>query len=302
MASSSPTRNQVTKRCHWVPQGYLRAFAADNQKMKIWRLSHQSYSSSGELKPIKKVAVRHHLYVPVDAGTGKRDDIFEHKLSTLENWLGEHVWQAVCHDYVDLSWEPLRKMAGLIVAVMHLRNPACFEWRKSYHRQLVNSILAAERLPTGFDYNGKFHLLDSNSWPTFRDATDDDLKREWLIDVGQASWLAKKLMEMRWSVIVADHNSFVTSDNPVTFIHPSLEFRGIANPETSILFPLSPTRILCMDNLHDQPANQYYPLNHDPSSTNLLLWRGANDHMFSHCDPADICAAMLANAELQGLV
>ena len=30
---------QVTKRCHWVAQSYLKAFAADEDRQRIWRLS-----------------------------------------------------------------------------------------------------------------------------------------------------------------------------------------------------------------------------------------------------------------------
>jgi hypothetical protein len=67
-------------------------------------------------------------------------------------------------------------------------------------------------------------------------------------------------MAMRWSMLWAAEPVFITTDNPVVFLDPSLKFRGINNPETSIIFPISPNRVLCMDHRHHEPANQYYPL------------------------------------------
>jgi hypothetical protein len=47
---------------HWVSQAYLRSFAADENRKKIWTLS----KNAGEpaLKLIEKVAVRFYLYGP----------------------------------------------------------------------------------------------------------------------------------------------------------------------------------------------------------------------------------------------
>src|SRR5262249_55507699 len=100
---SVSTNRQVTKRCHWVPQAYLRNFAANDARTKIWRFS--KWSGEPELKPIEKVAMRHHLYVPRDEITGKRDDSFERKLSQLESWFADPVWRALQDQIVDLSWK-----------------------------------------------------------------------------------------------------------------------------------------------------------------------------------------------------
>jgi len=61
------------KRNHYVPQSYLRAFAADpDRREKIWRFGKNE--GDPELKPIDKVAYRHYLYVPKDE-TGFRIQI-----------------------------------------------------------------------------------------------------------------------------------------------------------------------------------------------------------------------------------
>lgn len=75
---------QVTKRCHWVAQSYLKAFAADEGRQRIWRFSRND--GEPELKRIDKVAVKFHLYAPLNAD-GRRDDALEKKLAELESFL-----------------------------------------------------------------------------------------------------------------------------------------------------------------------------------------------------------------------
>jgi hypothetical protein len=108
------------------------------------------------------------------------------------------------------------------------------------------------------------------------------------------------LLKMRWAVIFSEEPVFITSDNPVTIMHPSLQFRGLKNSETTVAFPLSPTRILIMDNRHGEPDAQYYPLRQGPGSPNGLIWRNAIECMFAPRHPDIICGEMLADAELIG--
>lgn len=289
---------QKSKRNHWISQAYLRTFTSDLEKReKIWRFGKTE--GDAELKPIDKAAVRFYLYAPKDAD-GKRDYAFEAKLSGLEQWFGESLWQKLCTEMVDLQWEPLRKMVSLLVAVMYLRTPAQFEASKAMHRQIVDAYSQLPGLPTEFEHKGKVYPLDTSKWPEYRDASDDDMKRFWLSQVGSAAWLADILMKMRWSVVFSDTPVFITTDNPVTIVHPSLQFRGLNNPDTTLIFPLSPTRVLMMDNRHNEPHGQYYPLKESPGSFNSTLWRNAIEHMFSHRDTDIVCAEMLAEAERMG--
>jgi Protein of unknown function (DUF4238) len=128
------------------------------------------------------------------------------------------------------------------------------------------------------------------------------LKRAWGEHVSTAGWLAEMLMKMRWAVVFSEEPVFITSDNPVMIMHPSLKFRGLKNPETTVSFPLSPTRILFMDNRHGEPDSQYYPLRQDPGSLNGLIWRNAIEHMFAPRHPDIICADILADAERMGFL
>lgn len=289
---------QTTKRCHWVPQSYLKAFAADSQQRRIWRFSKNE--GEPELKRIDKVAVKFHLYAPLGAD-GRRDDAFEKKLADLENWFGEPVWKAVCTDFPDFSWEPLRKMVALLAAVTWLRTPRQFECWKNTHRQFIDLFSAHETLPDAVTINGKRVELDHASWPAYRNADEENMKAAWNDWVGSAADVATMFMEMRWAVVVSDQPVFITSDNPVLVGDTLGPHRGLKHPDTMVTFPLSPTRVLMMDNRHHEPDAQFYPLKHDPASTNMLIWRNAIEHMFSPRDPHEICAEMIADAERMGL-
>ncbi|MDP9603222.1 UNVERIFIED_ORG: hypothetical protein J2W38_003011 [Variovorax paradoxus] len=288
---------QTTKRCHWVPQVYLRSFAADDGRQKIWRFSKDA--GDPELKNIDKVAVRFHLYVPRNTD-GRRDDSFEKKLADLEQWFETPVWRALRDDAVDLSWDPLRKMVSLLAATMFLRNPKHFALTKELHAQFVQLFSGPNGPPSSIEINGRAIDLDRDTWPAYRDASEDDLKRLWISEINGAGHYAKLLMRMRWSMISVDKPVFITTDNPVVFVHPTLEFRGINDPDTSVMFPISPRRLLCMDHLHHEPANQYYPLKGSPAPHNMLLWRNSIEHLFSHRNPDEVCAEFDDHAQQLG--
>jgi hypothetical protein len=95
----------------------------------------------------------------------------------------------------------------------------------------------------------------------------------WLDNVGSATWLAEILMSMRWAILLSEEPVFITTDNPVVTLHPSLQFRGIKNAETSVVFPLSPTRLLHIDNRMSEPDGQYYPLRASAGSLNVNMHR-----------------------------
>jgi hypothetical protein len=271
------------KRNHWVPQSYLRAFSADpDRREKIWRFSKEE--GDPELKPIEKVAYRHYLYVPKDA-SGQRDYSCEVQLSRLEQWFGERPWELLLTGYLDLGDPTVRKMVSLLAAVMFLRNPKALDLANDIHRQMVEFIGCLPQPPAQFVHEGVTYDVDTNSWDRFREGDNEDLKRSWIDSVKQASWLADLFMTMRWAIVISDTPGFITTDHPVTTLHPSLSFRGFNNPETTVVFPLSPFRLLVMDHRMTEPDNQYYPVKDGLACWNYTLWENANEFMFSHRSP-----------------
>lgn len=294
-------QQQRTRRCHWVPQSYLRAFACDHpDRKKIWRFGKSDNSGPAEIKLIKKVAVKHHLYAPIDCISKRRNDSFEQELGDVERWFGEPIWKKLCEDYADLSWLPLRKLVALTVAIMQFRNPIHLLIYKNVHHEFVQFLAAQNELPTSLSIGGISYPLHQDSWSEFRNETDEDCKRHWIDEIRRVGWYATLLLKMRWSIIHTDEPLFVTSDNPVTIIHPSLKFRGINDPNSSLMFPISPTRLLIMDHLHNEPHDKYYPLRGDGSVQNGLLFRHAGEWMFSHRPPEEVCSAIVADAERRG--
>jgi hypothetical protein len=290
-------KQQTTKRCHWVAQSYLNAFAAHQNRQKIWRMSRNG--GEPELKRIDKVAVKFHLYAPLGAD-GRRDDALEKKLADLENWFGERMWKAVCNEFPDFSWKPLRKMVALLAAVTWLRTPRQFEFWKSMHLQFAEFFAHCGNLPDAVTINDHRMEFDHSSWPAYRDATEEDMKRAWNQWLSQAADIATMFLGMRWAIFISEKPVFITSDNPVLVGDTLSPFRGLEHQDTIVTFPLSPTRVLMMDNRHEEPDAQFYPLKNDPASINGLIWRNAIEHMFSPRDPHEVCAEMIANAERTG--
>ena len=124
------------------------------------------------------------------------------------------------------------------------------------------------------------------------------MKAAWNDYVAGAGGIAPRLLDMRMVMLVAERPAFITSDNPVTIMHPSLKFRGINDPETTITLPISPTRALVLDNRHSEPDGAYYALaDGNPASVNLLVWRNAMDHLYSSRHPEEVCAELVADAD-----
>ncbi|WP_046479711.1 DUF4238 domain-containing protein [Candidatus Filomicrobium marinum] len=288
---------QVTRRCHWVAQSYLKAFAADDKGHRIWRFSKNE--GEPELKRIDKVAVKFHLYAPMGA-CGKRDDALEKKLADLEGFFGDPTWKAVCSDFPDFSWEPLRKMVALLAAVTWLRTPRQFEFWRAMHQQFVDFFTQHNTLPDFGHISGRRIELDHSSWPAFRDATEEDMKKAWNDRVGQAAGTAEMFLKMRWSILVSETPVFITSDNPVLVGDTLGHYGGLKHPDAMVTFPLSPTRVLMMDNRHNEPDAQFYPLKNLAAATNMLIWRNAIEHMFSPRHPDKVGAEMIADAERMG--
>jgi len=86
--------------------------------------------------------------------------------------------------------------------------------------------------------------------------------------------IAERLTQKRWCTLLAEDDAFVTSDRPVSVMHRSREVVGVGTSGSIVIFPLTPRRLLVMDDRHEEPPNHYYPLNEDAiGSLNELIWR-----------------------------
>jgi hypothetical protein len=180
---------------------------------------------------------------------------------------------------------------------MYLRNPLHLQQMHALHKRMVDLYSQFPELPDAVEIGGTTYELDKDSWPSYSNASEDDIKRMWLDNVGSATWLAEIFMGMRWAILLSDQPVFITTDNPVVTMHRSLQFCGIKDPDTSVVFPLSPTRLLHIDNRMSEPDGHYYPLQGSAGGLNMLLWRYAINAMFSPRHTDHVCAEMCADAD-----
>lgn len=291
---------------HWIPRFYLRGFATAESRQarrpKVWIFSKHHDGGEPEFVNVRNVCARRYLYSPRD-GDGRRDWALEGKLGDLETSLSQ-IWPAASADFLDLGNNAIRKALALFIAVTWLRHPDNLAWVARAHRDLVALYEEAPHDATGnpqliFVVNGVERVVDGTGWPAYRDATEDDHHRFFtrLIE-GEATHLAEILLAKRWSVVLAREPVFITSDKPVVVAHPKKDAVGFATPGALVSFPLSPTRVLLMDDRHEEPANQYYPLHaQDPAALNYTVMRHAATFIISPRNTDEVLREIVQHAD-----
>lgn len=302
----SSSRRGRSKNQHWVPQFYLRYFATPASKGKecpqVWIFAAEPDDGDEKLTSIRNVCGKRFLYSPMQP-SGERDWSLDERLDSLESTLGM-VWPALAENYVDLADQPLRQGLSLFIAVMYLRNPEVRSEVEQVHRKLVEMYEAAPKLPDGtpnidtIEISGHAHPFDSSGWHEYRSWAKHEHDRFFANVVrSEATRIANDLLQKRWSIVVATEETFITTDKPVAIHHQSKERFGFGTPGTIVTFPLSSTRMLVLDDMHNEPANQYYPLKGGSgASFNFTTWRNASRFLITGRPVPVVLDEMLALA------
>ena len=216
------------------------------------------------------------------------------------------VWPLLAADSVDLHGDQsIQKGLALFVSLLYLRHPHRIAEVEKAHSQLVKMFDSAPKDQDGLplvdrlEYKGVVRPFDNSDWQQYKAAGPEEKKGMFVNGIRQnATYLAQILMEKRWSVVFSEEPAFITSDAPVAVIHPTRDVFGVATPGTVVSFPLSPTRVLMMDDRHDQPKGRYYPLSKSgPGPANMTSWRNCERFMITSRHPDDVCAEILAWTE-----
>jgi hypothetical protein len=293
---------------HWVPQFYLRRFAtpdtATTKNPKVWIFSKDYDDGDPRLMSIRKICGRRYLYSPIGPD-GCREWALESKLAGLESTLTE-VWSILATGYVDFSQhESIRKLLALFIAILYLRHPDTLKESSELHNEIVRAWDQFPKKSDGtpaisnIEMDGNMYDLDIGDWETFRNWNRNDDHRFFtgLIE-RDAIFLAELLLKKRWSVVYADRPAFITTDKPVGKQHQSTKRFGFRTEGTIISFPLSPTRLLVLDNMHKEPADQYYPLDENIiGSINLMIWRSSSKFMISPRNTDEVLLEMVSWAD-----
>ena len=274
-----------------------------SREPKVWVFSKDE--GDPMLTSIRNVAHKRYLYSPRDE-TGNRLWDMESKFADYES-LMKRVWPQLADGMVDLYDSPMRKGLSLFISLLYLRHPRRLAEIERLHARLVQLINDGPRDArgnpdlAGMEINGVFWpLRDNADWTDYRDAGPNETKTMFIDNVRHnAVYLAEIMMKKRWSVVFSEEPVFITTDSPVTLLHETREVFGFGTPDVMISFPLSPTRVLVMDDRHDQPKGNYYPLNGSPADHNCLAWRNCERFMISPRPTDLVCAELLANAALK---
>lgn len=288
---SDATKRNRPKHQHWVPQFYLRYFATPESRHtdqpRVWIFSISQDSHKEELTLVRNVCGKRYLYSPLEKD-GERHWDLEDKLGDLETLLGK-IWPVLIDGQLDLANEYVRKGISLFTAVMYVRNPEVRKQVELTHQRLLQFFDSMPKnqhgipLVSGIEHKGRVHQFDPSGWPEFQAWSKDD-HDSFFADIVQseAMHIAGLLMKKRWSIVCANHDAFVTSDCPVSLHHEIREKVGFGTDGATIMFPLSPRRMLVMDDLHAEPANQCYPLREgNEASFNFSIWRTAERYMIT---------------------
>lgn len=291
---------------HWVPRFYLKHFSTlETKKSKqpqAWVFSKDDGGGAPILTNIRNICAKRYLYSP-ETEAGLRDWSLESKLQGLENRLAQ-IWPAFAEDFIDLNAESIRKVVALFVAVLYLRHPSNIEVVTHLHQRLVSIFEEAPRDADGaplideIEIDGNRVPFDPSGWREYKEWNKTEHHKFFVRVVqSEAVVLATMLLKKRWSVISSDGPVFVTSDNPVSKQHQSRSLFGFGTEGVIVTFPISPTRLLVMDDLFEQRTGQYYELsNSGPGPYNLLIWRNGN-LMISHRNSDAVMSEMVEWAD-----
>ena len=212
----------------------------------------------------------------------------ETKLWEVENLLSS-VWIDLAEDFVDLGNASLRKNLSLFISLMHLRHPDNLKKYFHNHNKIIDLFEQAPIRTDGtpdveaIEINGKIYEFDPDGWFEYRNWGKDE-RHLFFVNMihSNAGFLARLLMKKRWSIITSDSNQFITTDKPVCMQHLTKQIFGFGTEGTIITFPLSQKRLLRMDDMHCEPANQYYPLDNTIlGAYNYSLWTNCSRFMIT---------------------
>ncbi len=216
------------------------------------------------------------------------------------------IWPSLTDGLVDIAGnEVLKKGLALYISTLYLRHPSNIQKTTETHRQLVEFYETLPKDTAGNPLigkvvnNGQVYQFDNSNYEKYKAADKNELQHLFVDFIhSEAVHCAEILLEKRWSVIFSDDPLFITTDNPVVVVNKEREVFGLKSQGAIITFPISPTRILVLDDMHNEPCGRYYPLSKDgPGPINLTLWRNSQNFMVSPRHTDEVCVEMLAWAD-----
>lgn len=295
---------------HWVPQFYLRGFSTPETRQRkvpqVWIFSKHESDGIERLTNVRNVCAKRYLYSPRDE-YGNRSWEVDDNLQSVESLLAE-IWPQLAFDFIDLGNDAIRKALALFIATTHVRHPDTRESLQAIHQGMVESLDELSKMADGspnvnsLAYKGEEFELNVSGWDSYKKWGDDEYHRFFTETIqAESGNIAEILVKKRWSIVFSEDEHFITSDKPVGLHNRSRDIFGIGTTGTVVSFPLSPTRILLMDDQHQEPANQYYPLKRDNvGAFNYTIWHAATRFMVTGRQVPEVLSEIVKRAQFEG--
>lgn len=257
---------------HYLPQRYLRQFAAVDHPDKIWMYDKSKRDS--KLLPIKIVAQKSGFYFEED------ESALNEK---VEGPAVQPLDKLICGNDIDRE-ERLR--VTLYLHMLLLRVPKAREKRRDILKRELPDLLKDwenERLNDPLFSNQYYNLIQSvlDPWrkDDFSELPRQDI-RELLMGLPVSQDVLDRLYAMTWRLLKSeDNNSFITGDNPIFFP----KWLGLKNFDVELSVPLSSSVALHLSYQGKAETTLFIPA--EPRHVNEInrrTARGAGRFLFCH--------------------
>jgi hypothetical protein len=244
------------RRQHWNPRLYLRSFATPDTAGKddpdVW-LFHKDEGDPFRTS-ISNVAVEIFLYSP-KLENGQRNFKADSRLQTLESTIAP-LWKELAEGRVELDDPVVRKGIGLFLATLFHRNPQRMDDQRVLLSEVIRRYEESADVRKRISSQEYEKLINANNAYDNREELKDSFVAH-LLNVSRP--MAEQLISKRWAVLVAEEPLFATSDQPFIVLHEDIFLRSIGFFAGSIMIPISPTRVMFLDDSHEE-GNGYYAL------------------------------------------
>jgi len=278
---------------HWLPQFYLREFAIPGwprkQDAEIWVTDLDSETCS--IQKIQDVAQEAHFYSFIDAN-GKPSRRIDDKLTNLED-RASRAFRIIARGSADLNnATAMKQLLALFLATILLRTPDQQQKTAEQHRRFRQHFDKAAKSSSGrplvdYVFQGTLWVpLDTADYHEWNKEDEETLKRLFSqqIEVLGKS-LADRLFLKRWIVFQTDQPVFFTSDAPLVKIDDEGIPCGIDSPNAMLFFPISPSRLLYMEDRQRSDIDGFCKMSLDRANDcNVVIGKNACKFLFSPTD------------------
>jgi hypothetical protein len=289
-------RRAIPKRHHFIPILHLKHFAGDDPKGQVWTYD----ATTGDVRSAvpDETAVEGHFY-SAQRIDGTMDTRLEEHLAKMES-AAAPVYEALLRCEMPKASQTRADFATFL-ALMYVRTPAMRRMAAEVHGKGIQTLLYTNASNRQI-FESSMKRFEKERGEPIDAAMKESIRQDMLDPSGYvieipkestfsalsvADTLAPLFLEMKWSLIVAEHGYFITSDNPVVRSvdpitrHPVMGDHGFYNKTAEVSVSLSPKMLLVMS--WNKDALELGVLERDHvHHTNRILAAHSERYLYAH--------------------